>query len=115
MAATHGGIMNEALTVVMGGKKAPSAQAGKLLCVSETIYPHGSRNSMNMICSGVRASEGLRPSSYVRMAGKEFVDLRELVPATLAQSSGASMKRTCGQVCGGGGAGPDGMRRDKEK
>jgi len=82
--------MDEALTAVTSVRNASAAQAGKLLCVSETIYPHGPRHGVNLIYGGIRASGGLRPSSYVRVVGEEFVDLRALVPSALARLAGGA-------------------------
>jgi len=54
------------------------AQAGKVLCVSETIFPEGSRHSVNMVYSGIHEGGGLKPAPETRMAGGDFVDFRRM-------------------------------------
>ncbi|RJP31243.1 MAG: hypothetical protein C4536_08300 [Actinobacteria bacterium] len=97
--------MDEALTGDTGEEIAPAAQAGKLLCVSETIFPHGSRHSMNLVYHGIGTGGAARHLSDVRMAGKEFVDLRELDPAS-PMTPGEPATRSCRRGFAGGGAFP---------
>lgn len=54
------------------------AQAGKLLCLSETIYPDDTRQGVNPVYRSQRAGGGILPAPQSRMTGGEFVDLRRL-------------------------------------
>lgn len=94
--------MDETVTAATGIRNVSAAQAGRLLCVSETIYPHGPRHDVRLICGSVRTAGGLRPSSCVRMAGEEFVDLRALAPAAPARTAGGTVMRPSREVYGGG-------------
>jgi ADP-ribose pyrophosphatase YjhB (NUDIX family) len=86
--------MTETLSREITEKRGPRAQVGKLLCVSETIFPDGSRHSVNLVYRGIEVGGQLKPSTYVRMAGKEFVDLRKLNPARLARTAAALQAST---------------------
>jgi 8-oxo-dGTP diphosphatase len=70
--------MSEALSREMEEETGLKVQAGKLLCVSETIFPDSSRHIVNMVFRGIESGGELKPSSDVRVRGAEFVDLREL-------------------------------------
>jgi ADP-ribose pyrophosphatase YjhB (NUDIX family) len=76
---------------VKGGESMPDAlsreveeetgllvQAGKLLCVSETIFPDGSRHIINMVFRASREGGELKPSRDKRVVGSEFVSLKDL-------------------------------------
>jgi hypothetical protein len=52
-------------------------QAGKRLCVSETIYPGGSHHGMNLVYHGIDAAGGSRRAYDALDAGDGFTDLRE--------------------------------------
>lgn len=80
--------MGEASKAATSVGNASMAQAGKLLCVSENIYPHGLRHGINLAYGGMRKVGGFRPPVHVRMAGEEFVDLRELARRASSQAYG---------------------------
>ncbi|MBN2025910.1 MAG: hypothetical protein JW854_04050 [Actinobacteria bacterium] len=73
--------MEEATTASASDRCATTAQAGRLLCVSETIYPHGLNHGLKPVYRGMHMVGGAMPLPYVRIAGKEHLDLRTLVPA----------------------------------
>ena len=73
--------MDGALVRGAGEKRAPAVQAGKQLCVSETIFPRGSRHSFNLVYRGIGTGGRPGPPLDVRMSGGEFVDLRDMGPA----------------------------------
>ena len=60
-----------------GKRRVTGVQAGRLLCVSETILLQGSLHSIDMLY-GRGEGRRLPPASQQRTAGGEFVDLREL-------------------------------------
>lgn len=70
--------MREDVSGGSGRGRSTQAQAGKSLCVSETIFPQASRHSVKMVCDG--AVNGARPKGVQRnkVLGGEFVDLRGL-------------------------------------
>ena len=68
--------MSEDLRGQTGEHGATAAQAGKLLCVSETIFPAASRHSMDLVYRGIEAGGALQPAPQTRLAGGEFIDLR---------------------------------------
>jgi hypothetical protein len=85
-----GGSKQVALPGESGKERTTRAQAGKMLCVSETIFPFSSRHSMSMVYGGIAADGGLQPTPEVRMMGGEFVDLRG--PARLGGSKSAKVR-----------------------
>jgi ADP-ribose pyrophosphatase YjhB (NUDIX family) len=94
--------MTEALSREITEERGPRAQVGKLLCVSETIFPDGSRHSVNLVYRGLEVGGQLKPSSDVRMAGKEFVDLRKLNPARSARPAAGLQARNLASGLEGG-------------
>jgi hypothetical protein len=73
--------MSGALHDHSGERGTTAAQAGKLLCVSETIFPAASRHSMHLVYRGISAGGALQPTPQSGLAGSEFVDLRGPAPA----------------------------------
>jgi ADP-ribose pyrophosphatase YjhB (NUDIX family) len=70
--------MTEALSREIEEETGLKVQAGKLLCVSETIFPDRSRHIVNMVFRGIERGGELKPSRDVRVTGAEFVDFRDL-------------------------------------
>jgi hypothetical protein len=67
----HGGSMRDDPYGKNRKRRVVGAQAGKLLCVSETIFPPGSRQNLNMLCWYEDTGEGPQR----RLAGGEFEGL----------------------------------------
>jgi hypothetical protein len=86
--------MREDLSGENRKRQAMRAQAGRSLCVSETIFPGGSRHSMNMVYRGMDAGGGLKPAPQERMAGGEFVDFRRLQGAAPGTARSAGEARS---------------------
>lgn len=70
--------MTEALSRELEEETGLKVQAGKLLCVSETIFPDSSRHIVHMVFRGIEMGGELKPSQDARVAGAEFVDFRDL-------------------------------------
>jgi hypothetical protein len=58
------------------GRGATAVQAGKALCVSETIFPAASRHVLRLVYRGFGDGGALQPGPQARLEGGEFVDLR---------------------------------------
>ncbi len=78
-------------------------QAGRLLCVSETLYPDGSRHIVNLVFRGLEKGGEIRPSSDTRVEACMFVDLGELPEIRLYPPLAAFLQRACSPGYRGGG------------
>ena len=78
-------------------------QAGKLLCVSETIFPDGSRHIVNLVFRGIEKGGEIRPPADARVAAAEFVQLSELNRIDLLPPMGDFLARACRPGHRGGG------------
>jgi ADP-ribose pyrophosphatase YjhB (NUDIX family) len=74
----RGESMTEALSREVEEETGLQVQAGKLLCVSETIYPDRSRHIVHLVFRGIERGGELRPSRDVRVAGADFYAFNEL-------------------------------------
>jgi hypothetical protein len=63
-----------------GERGTTAAQVGKLLCVSETIFPAASRHSMHLVYRGISAGGALQPTPQSGLAGSEFACMRGPAP-----------------------------------
>ncbi len=95
--------MTEALHREVREETGLEVQAGRLLCVSETLYPDGSRHIVNLVFRGVERGGELRPSSDPRVEGCAFVELDELAGLRLYPPMAAFLQRACAHGYRGGG------------
>ncbi len=102
--------MHEGQVGGRGENKTQAVQAGKQLCVSETIIPRGSRHSLNLVYRGMGTGGGLRTSPDVRMAGREFVDLRDIYPAPVPRTDAGCCRPG---FCGAGAYAPGSWRDNR--
>jgi 8-oxo-dGTP diphosphatase len=85
--------MTEALLREVEEETGLQVQAGKLLCVSETIFPDRSRHIINMVFRGIETGGELKPSQDVRVAGSEFVGFKDLGKIDLLPPLGSFLTR----------------------
>jgi ADP-ribose pyrophosphatase YjhB (NUDIX family) len=70
-------------------------QAGKLLCVSETIFPDASRHIVNIVFQGDEKGGEPVPGSDTRVVGADFIELHELDRIELFPPMGDFLARAC--------------------
>jgi len=104
--------MTEALHREVREETGLEVQAGRLLCVSETLYPDGSRHIVNLVFRGVERGGELRPSSDPRVEGCAFVELDELAELRFYPPMAAFLQRACAPGYRGGGIYLGAMWRD---
>jgi ADP-ribose pyrophosphatase YjhB (NUDIX family) len=86
--------MNEALSREIEEETGLKVQAGKLLCVSETIFPDSSRHIVHMVFRGIERGGKLQPSRDPRVKGAEFMDFRNLGSIELLPPIGEFLQRS---------------------
>lgn len=79
-------------------------QAGRLLCVSETIYPDGSRHIVHLVFEGIERGGEIRPPLDTRVKGAEFIALRDLGSVELLPPINEFLRRACREDFSEGGA-----------
>lgn len=87
--------MEEALGREVYEETGLEVQAGRLLCVSETMYPDGSRHIVNLVFRGVEKGGVIRPSSDPRVDACLFVDLGDLPGLRLYPPMAAFLQKAC--------------------
>jgi len=87
--------MEEALEREVREETGLEVQAGRLLCVSETLYPDGSRHIVNLVFRGLERGGEIRPSSDARVEGCAFVDLGDLPGIRLYPPMASFLQRAC--------------------
>lgn len=95
--------MTSALSREIEEETGLKVQAGKLLCVSETIFPDGSRHIVNLVFRGIEKGGELKPAADVRVVAADFVDLHELDRIDLLPPIGDFLTRACQPGYRGGG------------
>lgn len=95
--------MAEALHREVREETGLEVQAGRLLCVSETFYPDGSRHIVNLVFKGLERGGEIRPSSDPRVKGCDFVELGDLQRVRLYPPMAAFLQRACAPRYRGGG------------
>ena len=86
--------MNEALSREIEEETGLKVQAGKLLCVSETIFPDSSRHIVHMVFHGIEKGGRLKPSRDPRVKGAEFIDFHNLGSIELLPPIGEYLQRS---------------------
>lgn len=86
--------MSEALSREVEEETGLKVQAGKLLCVSETIFPDGSRHIVHMVFHGVERGGRLKPSRDPRVKEAEFIDFNNLGSIELLPPIGEFLQRS---------------------
>ena len=86
--------MNEALSREIEEETGLKVQEGKLLCVSETIFPDSSRHIVHMVFQGVERGGKLQPSRDPRVKGAEFMDFHNLGSIELLPPIGEFLQRS---------------------
>jgi len=86
--------MKEALSREIEEETGLKVQAGKLLCVSETIFPDSSRHIVHMVFHGVEKGGRLKSSRDPRVKGAEFIDFNNLGSIELLPPIGKFLQRS---------------------
>jgi 8-oxo-dGTP diphosphatase len=89
----RGETMTEALSREVEEETGLQVQAGKLLCVSETIFPDRSRHIINMVFRCAEIGGELKPSRDVRVVGSEFIGFKDLGKVDLLPPIGGYLAR----------------------
>ncbi len=87
--------MEEALRREVREETGLEVQAGRLLCVSETLYPDGSRHIVNLVFRGLEKGGEIRPSSDPRVEASVFVDLGDLPGLRLYPPMATFLQKAC--------------------
>jgi 8-oxo-dGTP diphosphatase len=106
--------MTEALSREVEEETGLRVQAGKLLCVSETVFPDKSRHIVHMVFRGIEEGGELKPSRDVRVVGADFMEFSDLPTANLLPPIGEFLYRRHRAGYGGGAIYLGKMWRDVE-
>lgn len=86
--------MSKALSREVEEETGLKVQAGKLLCVSETIFPDSSRHIVHMVFHGIEKGGKIKTPRDPRVKGVEFMDFNSLGSVDLLPPIGEFLQRS---------------------